>query len=330
MFSPLGKWVGVRGACSIHRLAPKLQATSAYLRQCFQEQSMSICTTARSAQDLCIVTGGGSGIGQATALRLLARGATVMIVGHLADQNAATVTLAKEKTISQNLICVEADLCQVDGRKAVAQAVRACGISLRILIQCAGVNTPCKPMMELDEKEWSRVMDINMNVPLYLTRELYPFFGVDDTDKNRILFMQTIVRECTGLPNYGPYCVSKLGAYGIAKMFQQELPQASPAIYCGTLIPGEVDTEMQKNTAFHHSAGFPDHLVQHWRRLQEQGKLLPPEVAGAFIEFVTCDTTPQEYQSREWFMYDADHHKRWATEFPHINIVEPKGLFGDH
>jgi len=279
-----------------------------------------------------VITGGGSGIGQAASMDLLRRGVTLVVMGPIQKELDDTMALAKSEDVKGEMIPVLADIREDSGRKAVADAVKSTGKDLRVLIHNAGVNTPCKKMMDLSPAEWDRVMNINMNGPLYLTQELYPLFGKADTDKNRILMLSTIAKACTGLPNYGPYCVSKLGAYGIALMLKEELPEGSTPVYTSTLVPGEVNTEMQKQTAYSSSSGFPEHLVKHWRMLHETNQLLPPAVPGAFISFVTCDTTPQEYHDNEWFVYDDWHHERWAQGFAAdgVEIKEPVGLFGDH
>lgn len=244
----------------------------------------------------------------------------------------ATQAKADEMGLKGQMIPVIGDIRDKDGRAKVAQAIEETGKTLRVLIHNAGVNTPCKMMMDLTPEEWDRVMNINMNGPLYLTQDIYKYFGTSDTDKNRILFLSTIAKECTGLPNYGPYCVSKLGSYGVVKMLKEELPTGNPPVYTSTVVPGEVDTEMQRQTAYSSSSGFPEHLVKHWRMLQETKQLLPPTVPGAFIEFVTTDTDPKEYQETDWFVYDDYHHSRWAQGFidDGVSIKEPTGLFDGH
>eukprot|EP00467_Chlorarachnion_reptans_P002736 CAMPEP_0114525550 /NCGR_PEP_ID=MMETSP0109-20121206/22495_1 /TAXON_ID=29199 /ORGANISM="Chlorarachnion reptans, Strain CCCM449" /LENGTH=310 /DNA_ID=CAMNT_0001707161 /DNA_START=27 /DNA_END=959 /DNA_ORIENTATION=- len=289
-------------------------------------------STKRAVADdeLCVITGGGSGIGQATTLALLDRGITTLVMDM--KEPTDTAAKAKEMGLKGEMLSVVADVTSQEGREAVAQAVADSGKTLRILIHNAGVNTPCKMMTDLSVKEWDRVMNINMNGPLYLTQELYKFFGKTDTDKNRILMLSTIAKACAGLPNYGPYCVSKLGAYGIALMLKEELPTADVPVYTSTLIPGEVNTEMQKQTAYSSSSGFPDHLVKHWRMLHETNQLLPPAVPGEFITFTCMDTNAKEFMENEWFVYDNWHHSRWAQNFidEGVEIVEPKGLLSDH
>jgi len=281
--------------------------------------------------EVAVITGGGAGIGQATTLRFLARGVTVVVMDFNPKALEATEKLAKSMNLKGDFVGVIGDIRDSKSRAAVAAAVQKTGKPLRTLIHNAGVNTPCKMMMELDERSWGRVMDINMNGPLYLTQALYPLFGKTDTQKNRILFLTTIATMCSGLPNYGPYCVSKLGALGVAKMFKEELPKGKTPVYCGTLIPGEVNTGMQEATAYSASSGFPEHLVKHWRMLHETKQLLPPKVAGAFIEYVCLDTPVEKFGAdKNWFIYDKEHHKGWAGEFPDVSITEPKGLAGDH
>jgi len=294
---------------------------------------ITVSKVAGSNDGVVVITGGGAGIGQAATLRMLARGVTVVVMDFNPKAIKATEEIAKKAGHPGKLIGVVADIRDPKGRAAVAEAVKSTGLPLRVLVHNAGVNTPCKMMMDLSDKEWGRVMDINMNGPLYLTQVLYPLFGKTNTNKNRILFLTTIATMCTGLPNYGPYCVSKLGAKGVAKMLKEELPKGKTPVYCGTLIPGEVNTGMQEATAYSASSGFPEHLVKHWRMLHETKQLLPPDVPGKFITFVCLDTDPAEFGGEhDWFVYDEKHHNRWATEFKAkgIKIVEPKGLAGDH
>mmetsp|Transcript_28606 Transcript_28606/g.45575 ORF Transcript_28606/g.45575 Transcript_28606/m.45575 type:complete len:116 (+) Transcript_28606:734-1081(+) len=115
-------------------------------------------------------------------------------------------------------------------------------------------------------------------------------------------------------------------------MMREEFPTAEVPVYVSTVIPGEVDTEMQRQTAFSSSSGFPDHLVKHWRKLQETKQLLPPTVPGTFISWLVTDTDPKEFQENDWFVYEDWHHSRWAQKFidDGVKIVEPKGLTDAH
>uniref|UniRef100_A0A7S3ZEU2 Ketoreductase domain-containing protein n=1 Tax=Lotharella globosa TaxID=91324 RepID=A0A7S3ZEU2_9EUKA len=282
--------------------------------------------------ELTVVTGGGSGIGRAVALRLARRGMNVIITGRRGGPLEDTKALAAESGFTGEVIPVVADSTSEEGRQGVADAVSKLkedkGFVLRGLIHNAAVNTPCKKMMDLDQDEWLKVSDINVNGPLFLTQKLYPYFGKTETDKNRVMMLSSVARTCSGLPAYGPYCVSKLSFYGLHLMFKEEMSKGVTPVYSASLIPGEVDTEMQRQTAYGQADGtFPEHLVQYWREIQESGQLLPPEVTGAFMEYVLIDTAPTEYGDDEWFIYDKKHHKDWAYEFPDVNIVEPQGLF---
>ena len=98
--------------------------------------------------------------------------------------------------------------------------------------------------------------------------------------------LSSVARKCEGLPAYGPYCISKLALYGLFKVLREELPERSIPVHPASLIPGEVATKMQKETAFNNADKFPEHLVKYWQMIQKTNQLLPPETSGAFIEYV--------------------------------------------
>ncbi|GAB5358532.1 hypothetical protein AAMO2058_000466400 [Amorphochlora amoebiformis] len=244
--------------------------------------------------EVTVVTGGGTGIGQAAALRLAKRGMSVLVVGRREAALQETKQLAEEQGLKGKIIPVVADVTEEKGRQAVVDAVEKLakgGATLRGLVHNAAVNTPCKRMMEIPQDEWLKVTDINVNGPLFLTQKLYPLFGKDNPERNRVMMISSVARTCTGLPAYGPYCVSKLTFYGLHLMFKEEMTEGKNPVYSASLIPGEVDTEMQRATAYGQDDGvFPENLVKYWREIQESGQLLPPEVTGAFMEYVLCDT----------------------------------------
>eukprot|EP00471_Norrisiella_sphaerica_P007067 CAMPEP_0184491018 /NCGR_PEP_ID=MMETSP0113_2-20130426/19438_1 /TAXON_ID=91329 /ORGANISM="Norrisiella sphaerica, Strain BC52" /LENGTH=321 /DNA_ID=CAMNT_0026875189 /DNA_START=388 /DNA_END=1353 /DNA_ORIENTATION=- len=279
--------------------------------------------------ELVVMTGGGSGIGQAATIRLAQRGATVLIVGRTEDKLVGTQQMAKEMGLKGSVEIVGADVTCQEGRDKIVEKVMQLrdekGAVLRTIVHNAGVNTPCKPMMEISEKEWNFVNSVNVNGPLFLTQALRSLYGTTETEKNRLILLGSVARQCKGLPNYGPYAITKLTLYGLNLMLQEELPDSEHPVQVASLIPGEVDTDMQRETAYNSADAFPDHLVEYWQKIQETGQLLPPEVTGAFMEYVIFDAPPENFPE-EWFIYDESHHKDWAYEFPDVDIVEPEGL----
>jgi NAD(P)-dependent dehydrogenase (short-subunit alcohol dehydrogenase family) len=111
-----------------------------------------------------IVTGAGSGIGRATALRLAAEGATVVA----ADVNQdALDKLASEIDIRP----IAGDLTAAD---VIDQVVAAAGGVVDGLANVAGIMDGFLPAAEVDDATWERVFSINVTAPMRLTRAVLP------------------------------------------------------------------------------------------------------------------------------------------------------------
>lgn len=122
---------------------------------------------ARFAGRTAIVTGAGSGIGRATALRLAREGAAVVAAdisgGRLGELIAGNPGL--------ELIPVTADLATGDGVAAVA--ARAGG-RVDALANVAGIMDGFLPPAEIDDQTWDRVLAVNVTSVMRLTRAVLP------------------------------------------------------------------------------------------------------------------------------------------------------------
>jgi NAD(P)-dependent dehydrogenase (short-subunit alcohol dehydrogenase family) len=111
-----------------------------------------------------IVTGAGSGIGRATALRLAAEGATVVA----ADVNQESLEkLASEIEIRP----VAGDLTAAD---VIDRVVAAADGKVDGLANVAGIMDGFLPAGEVDDDTWDRVFNINVTAPMRLTRAVLP------------------------------------------------------------------------------------------------------------------------------------------------------------
>ncbi|QBI53608.1 SDR family NAD(P)-dependent oxidoreductase [Streptomonospora litoralis] len=119
-----------------------------------------------------IVTGGGAGIGRATALRLAAEGARVLI----ADLNAETAESAAEEVRSAGGTAetVTGDLSrqEVVDRVADTAAERLGGID--VLVNNAGIMDDLSATADVGDAVWERLIRINLTAPFLLTRAVLP------------------------------------------------------------------------------------------------------------------------------------------------------------
>jgi NAD(P)-dependent dehydrogenase (short-subunit alcohol dehydrogenase family) len=108
-----------------------------------------------------LVTGGGSGLGQAAARLLAGRGARVVVADVNDEGSAATVAQCREAGSEARSLHTDVT-SEDDVAAAVADAVDTWG-SLDVAINNAGVNGPTKPVADYTLEEWNAVLAINLN-----------------------------------------------------------------------------------------------------------------------------------------------------------------------
>lgn len=122
----------------------------------------------RFANRTVLVTGAGAGIGRATALRLVAEGARVIA----ADISAGHLdSLAGEAEGDGAVVAVPGDLTD---QSVVDAAVAAGEGRIDGLANVAGITDGWLPAAEMDDVTWHRVFDLNVTVPMRLTRAVLP------------------------------------------------------------------------------------------------------------------------------------------------------------
>ncbi|GAA4733063.1 SDR family NAD(P)-dependent oxidoreductase [Phytohabitans rumicis] len=119
-----------------------------------------------------VVTGAGSGIGRATALRFAAEGARVVV----ADLNAdgAKAVVAEIEAAGGTAVAVTGDLSdQAVVDQVVSTAVDTYG-GLDVLVNNAGIMDAMSAVADVTDAEWERVIRVNLTAPFLLTRAVLP------------------------------------------------------------------------------------------------------------------------------------------------------------
>lgn len=174
------------------------------------------------------VTGGGRGIGGATAL-LLARAGAKVAVGYRSRKPAAQ---------SHITAAVRGDLGTTSGAgKAVAEALRALGGDLDILVVNHGVwPADDVPVAELSDEQWESTRRANLDAVIYVCRAAIPRI----TDGGTIVLVSSTAGQ-RGEAFHTDYAATKGAVISITKSLAVEL---APRITVNCVAPGWVDTEM--------------------------------------------------------------------------------------
>lgn len=124
-------------------------------------------STVRFEGRTAIVTGAGSGIGLATALRLAEEGARV-VASDLSQERLDVLTAEHPDA---GLVAVAGDVASEETAQAL---VAAAGDRIDVLVNNAGIMDAFLPAAEVDDATWERVMNVNVTAIMRLTRAVLP------------------------------------------------------------------------------------------------------------------------------------------------------------
>jgi 3-hydroxybutyrate dehydrogenase len=183
-----------------------------------------------------LVTGGGRGIGRATALLLAGAGADVALS---ARTRAELDKVAEEvRALGRTAVAVTADVGNPEDVRALFRSAREALGGIDILIANAGI-APSDPLVKTSDETWSSVMAVNLSGPFYCLREALPQMA--ERGWGRVVVVASIAGK-SAMPYIAAYVASKHGVLGLTKVAALEM--ASKGVTVNAVCPGYVDTAM--------------------------------------------------------------------------------------
>src|SRR5712692_5195097 len=182
------------------------------------------------------VTGGGRGIGRATAL-LLAQAGAAVAVGYRSRKSEAEETCTAVGRLGGKVVAVGADLGDpAAATRAVDEAARALG-GLDILVVNHGIWPPDDvPLAELSDAQWEGTLRANLDAMFYVCRAAIPRLP----EGGRIVLVSSTAGQ-RGEAFHADYAATKGAVIALTKSLAVEL---APRITVNCVAPGWVDTEM--------------------------------------------------------------------------------------
>ncbi|MDA8455207.1 SDR family oxidoreductase [Acidovorax sp. GBBC 3334] len=187
---------------------------------------------------IAVITGGGSGIGKAAALALLAAGWNVVLAGR---REAQLKAVAEESKAGTRVLAVPSD---VSDPRSVSQlfdvTVQQFG-RVDLLFNNAGVGAPAVPLEDLPLEEWKRVVDINLNGMFYCLQQAFRVMKSQSPRGGRIINNGSISAHAPR-PNSIAYTATKHAVMGLTKT--AALDGRKYGIAVGQIDIGNAGTEL--------------------------------------------------------------------------------------
>lgn len=181
-----------------------------------------------------LVTGAGSGIGRATAMRLAREGGAMLLVGRERGKLDETMGMLDGATATAHAL----DIADENAVQALAQAVTATHGRLDVLVNAAGTNVSPRSLDAGSVADWHRVLDTNITGAYLMCKAFLPLL--------RAANVGTIVNivSDSGLRgnNFAgvAYTASKFGLKGLTEAINAE--ERQNGVRATSIYPGEVNT----------------------------------------------------------------------------------------
>jgi NADP-dependent 3-hydroxy acid dehydrogenase YdfG len=210
-----------------------------------------------------VITGGGSGVGQAAARLFVAAGAKVAIAGR--DE-------AKLKQTAEGLADVFVKAADVTDPAGVAHLIKAVTDHfgrIDVLVNNAGTNIKARKMRELTVENWNKLVRTNLDGAFYCIREVLPQMLAR---KDGVIVNVNSVSGKRAYPLAGAgYAAGKFGLHALAGALAAE--ELESGIRVSSVYPGEIDTPILEER--------PTPVTP-----EQRAKILKPEDVAAAILWV--------------------------------------------
>jgi 3-oxoacyl-[acyl-carrier protein] reductase len=218
-----------------------------------------------------LVTGGGSGIGLACAVRLAAGGARVAVLDRDGDSMSAVAS-----TVHGDVLEIAADVTsstEVDD--AVAQVEAHLG-RLDILVCSAGTAGDSLHTVDVSDEEWQRVFAVNCHGVFYCNRAVLP--GMTGRGYGRIVNIASIAGK-EGNPMAGAYSASKAAVIGMTKAIGKDV--AGTGVLVNAVAPAVVRTPMLGQMSQEH--------IDYMTSRVPLGRLGEPEEVAGLVAYLASE-----------------------------------------
>jgi NAD(P)-dependent dehydrogenase (short-subunit alcohol dehydrogenase family) len=190
---------------------------------------------------IAFITGGGSGIGRATAVALAHKGANLAVCDLNLPGAEETAHLIAGN--GQRAIALQADVSRLDDVQAAVSKAQQEFSRIDILYNNAGIGDQV-PFVEITEEQWDRMFAVHVGGAYNCTRAVLP--GLLERNWGRIISTSSM-GALMGGGRLVHYCAAKAGIIGFTISMASEL--ARTGITVNAVAPGVIDTPMLQQSS---------------------------------------------------------------------------------
>jgi 3-oxoacyl-[acyl-carrier protein] reductase len=220
-----------------------------------------------------VITGGGSGLGRAIALRFADEGARVVIAELNEAKGEETIKMVQAKGVEA--FAVQTDVSLSSDVASLFKALDDRGWPVDICVNNAGNAGQLTPVFEMTDEQWDAVVNVHLSGTFYCTREaIKRMLG-----RGGSIINLGSVAGLRGLPGGSSYTAAKGGIIAFTKGVSQEV--ASLGIRVNCIAPGWVETPILEI--------LPDAFRPMMVQMTPLGRIGQPEEIASVALFLASD-----------------------------------------
>jgi 2-hydroxycyclohexanecarboxyl-CoA dehydrogenase len=231
----------------------------------------------RPSSRVAVVTGGGSGIGEATCHRLAERDHRVMVLDRQAE--SADRVANAVRSAGGDTVALAADVTDRDAIGAAFASVRTTYGPIEILVTCAGV-CPFTPFEQITAEEWQRTIDVNLTGTFHCCQSALPDMVAAQWGRIVMISSSSAQRGAARAPHYA---AAKGGVVSLARSLA--IAYAPHGITVNNIPPSGIETPMQHRGQASGDLPANDVLVKGI----PVGHLGTPDDIAAAVAFLTSE-----------------------------------------
>ena len=215
-------------------------------------------------QRIAVVTGAGSGVGQAVVLALAAEGWRVALIGRRLETLEVTCQWAGPRRSACH--CFPCDVRELDAVQRIARRILSELGEVEVLVNAAGTNVPQRALNVLSMEDYRALIDTNLHGAYYCVQAFLPSMRARASGT-----IVNIVSDAGKIasPKAGPaYVMSKFGLAGLTQSINAE--ERARGVRACAVFPGDIDTPLLDKRA-----APPDSMAR--------AKMLRPEDVAACV-----------------------------------------------